>query len=115
MLDGQSRERYFPNLRRFAALFKGTMQYRMGIRDEVKSRGVCFDPFLADGPTYLNWLRTKFQHGQRRFGDAAHEIGSLKKRQVNCGESVTSIIEEFCTAQTQREFDRERGAPNERD
>ena len=61
MLGRQSREGYFPNLRRFAALFKGTMQYRTGTRDGVKSRVVCFDPFLASGPTYLGWSRTKYQ------------------------------------------------------
>ena len=30
-------ERYLPNLRMLAALFKGKMRYRAGIRDEVKS------------------------------------------------------------------------------
>lgn len=82
MLGGQSRERYLPNLRTFAALFKGMMRYRAGIRDQVKSQVACFYPFLASGPTYLSWSRTKCQHGQRGFGDAAHETGSLKKWHV---------------------------------
>jgi len=65
-------------LRTFAALFEGKMRCRAGIRDEVKSQVACFDPFLASGPTYLSWSRTKCQHGQRRFCNAAHKTGSLK-------------------------------------
>jgi hypothetical protein len=38
--------------------------------------------FLATGPTYLKLVEDEMPARAKKFGDAAHETGSLKESQV---------------------------------